>query len=203
MTSGSGCGRLVGRPILIGVVKIVVLFLLLGGFAVPAYCAEPDLREFVGLEGHFIIMRHARAPGIGDPPLFRLGDCTTQRNLSRAGREQAARIGKRLRDAGLSKTRVYSSQWCRCLETARLLNVGPVGELSALNSFFETPEQEESRMKALRDWIASANLSRPVVLVTHQVNITTLTDVFPAEGEFLVIRRDPAGLKVMGRYREK
>lgn len=182
----------------LGLIVICAMFLL----PAPSQ-AEPDLRQFVNKKNHFIIMRHARAPGTGDPANFRIGDCSTQRNLSRTGREQAARIGKRFRDAGLKTTKVYSSQWCRCLETARLLNVGPVEELSALNSFFETPEQEESRMKTLRDWIASADLSRPVVLVTHQVNITALTDVFPAEGEFLVIRRDPDGLKVMGRYREK
>lgn len=183
------------------VLVLLLLLLSLTGLASPAYCTEPDLRDIVSLENHFIIMRHARAPGTGDPPNFRIGDCSTQRNLSQAGREQAIRIGRRLSDAGLPRTKVYSSQWCRCLETARLLNVGPVEELPALNSFFETPEQEESRMRDLWAWIASADLSRPVVLVTHQVNITALTDIFPAEGEFLVIRRDTRGLKVVGRYK--
>lgn len=174
-----------------------ILALLL---SIPAAAARDDLSALVGKPGHVIVLRHARAPGTGDPANFRLGDCSTQRNLSEAGRKQAARIGKRLRDAGLGETTVYSSQWCRCLETARLMAVGPVVELPALNSFFRTPEQEQKQDRALRAWIAAADLSRPVVLVTHQVNITALTGIFPAEGEILVLRRDGGGLAVVGRF---
>src|SRR5688572_8550611 len=79
---------------------------------------------------HFVILRHAVAPGVGDPEHFALGDCSTQRNLSRAGREQAARIGARLRENGIAQARVYSSQWCRASETATLLRLGLVTELT-------------------------------------------------------------------------
>ena len=81
-------------------------------------------------------MRHATAPGTGDPAEFQLDDCATQRNLSAVGREQARATGARLRAAGITSAEVYSSQWCRCLETARLLGLGEVLELPALNSFF-------------------------------------------------------------------
>lgn len=169
--------------------------------SLPA-AAGDDLSTLVGNADHVILLRHARAPGTGDPPNFRLGDCSTQRNLSAEGRKQAARIGKQLRAAGLSETTVYSSQWCRCLETARLLGVGPVVELPALNSFFQSPEMEQKHDRALRAWIASADLARPLVLVTHQVNITALTGIVPAEGEVLVLRREPGRLNVVARFPE-
>ena len=162
--------------------------------------AGDDLSALVGKVEHVIILRHARAPGTGDPPNFRLGDCSTQRVLSEEGRRQAARIGKRLRAAGLAETTVYSSQWCRCLETARLLAVGPVVELPVLNSFFRSPGEEEKYNRELRAWIAAADLSRPVVLVTHQVNITALTGIVPAEGEVLVLRREPGKLRAVARF---
>jgi len=180
--------------------KLLTFVLLLCSIAVVAGAAEPDLRQLVGKADHMVVLRHARAPGTGDPPNFRLGDCSTQRNLSDAGRQQAARIGRRLREAGLAETKVYSSQWCRCLETARGLAVGPVVELPPLNSFFEASDRERGQTEALRAWIASANLSRPVVLVTHQVNITALTGIFPAEGEILILRREPGKLLVVARF---
>ncbi len=182
------------------VVRAACILLFL--FVVEPAAARDDLSALVGKADHVIVLRHARAPGTGDPAEFRLGDCTTQRNLSEEGRKQAARIGTRLRAAGLAETTVYSSQWCRCLETARGLAVGPVVELPALNSFFQSSDQEEKHTRALRAWIAAADLGRPVVLVTHQVNITALTGIFPAEGEILVLRRGPDTLSVAARFRD-
>lgn len=176
---------------------VALLLVILPG---TAGAAESDLARLIGKPDHIIVLRHARAPGTGDPADFLLGDCTTQRNLSDEGRRQAARIGARLRAAGLAETTVYSSQWCRCLETARALAVGPVVELPALNSFFRSPGEEEKYNRALQAWIATAELSRPVVLVTHQVNITALTGIVPAEGEILILRRDLRKLSVVARY---
>jgi len=82
------------------------------------------------------LMRHARAPGTGDPPGFRLGDCATQRNLDDGGRGQARELGERLRAAGLAGAAVLASPWCRTTETAVLLGLGPVTTLPALASFF-------------------------------------------------------------------
>lgn len=178
----------------------MIWVLLLCCLPMAAGAAGPDLRELAVKADHLVVLRHARAPGTGDPSNFRLGDCSTQRNLSSEGRAQAARIGARLRAAGLASTTVYSSQWCRCLETAHNLAVGPVVELPALNSFFETFDRERRQTEALRAWIASADLSRPVVLVTHQVNITALTGIVPAEGEILILRREQGKPRVMGRF---
>lgn len=182
--------------------KLLTFVIWLCCLPVAAGAAEPDLRQLVGKADHMVVLRHARAPGTGDPPNFRLGDCSTQRNLSKAGRDQAVRIGARLRAVGLANTTVYSSQWCRSLETARNLAVGPVVELPVLNSFFQSPELEQRNTRLLRAWIASADLSRPVVLVTHQVNITALTGIFPAEGEILILRRERDNLSAVARFPE-
>jgi len=157
---------------------------------VAAKLAEP---------GHIAIMRHALAPGGGDPANFTLGDCSTQRNLSEAGRRQARRTGDFLRSVGVEQARVFSSQWCRCLDTAELLDLGPVEELPALNSFFEARSRGPEQTQALREKIAGMDLSQPVVMVTHQVNITSLTSVFPSSGEIVVLRRgEDCDLAVLG-----
>jgi hypothetical protein len=149
--------------------------------------------------GHVALLRHALAPGTGDPAAFVLGDCSTQRNLSREGRDQAARIGARFAANGIERARVVSSQWCRCLETARGLGLGPVEALPALNSFFGRFERRERQTRELRDWLAGQVLDRPLVLVTHQVNISALTGVHPASGELVVVRRAADGaLAVLG-----
>ena len=146
------------------------------------------------------IMRHALAPGTGDPPDFQLSQCTTQRNLSAQGRTQAEEIGGLFRRNGISVERVYSSQWCRCLETARLLGLGKVEALPALNSFFSAPERRDTQMRALRAWLANLTLREAVLLVTHQVVITALTGIFPASGEVVVLGRLPNGqVEVIGQ----
>jgi broad specificity phosphatase PhoE len=139
------------------------------------------------------------APGTGDPPEFTIGDCGTQRNLSAEGRAQAARLGARLRANGIESARVVSSQWCRCLETARLLGLGPVEELPLLNSFYRRGERRAPQTEGLKEWLAGRDFDGPLVLVTHQVNITALTGVYPASGELVVIgTSDQGDVTVLG-----
>ena len=177
---------------------IVLLWLALAG--APALAADSSAGLWQGLaRGEYVaLMRHASAPGTGDPADFSLGDCTTQRNLSAAGRAQARAIGARLRAHGMAMAAVWSSQWCRCLETAELLDLGAVEARPALNSFFrdrgDGPAQTAALMRRLHE---SANVAR--VLVTHQVNITALTDVFPASGEIIVVKPNDGAVQVIGR----
>lgn len=152
--------------------------------------------------GTHVLMRHATAPGTGDPPGFRLADCSTQRNLDAAGRAQAARIGAAIRDAGLTVDRVLSSQWCRALETARLLDLAPVEAEPSLNSFFDDRTAADDASRAVRARLAAQKPAERLVLVTHQVNITALTGIFPASGEMIVVAVAPDGtLAVRGRIR--
>ena len=106
--------------------------LLLAVALLPAFLLSPlptaaDAR-FARLTGPGIvaILRHAFAPGTGDPATFALDDCATQRNLDAQGREQARKIGAAIRAAGATVDRVITSQWCRCRDTARFLDLGPV-----------------------------------------------------------------------------
>lgn len=157
----------------------------------PAVAAGPlPLGELVK-PGRVLLLRHALAPGIGDPTGFRLRDCSTQRNLDASGRSQAIKLGERLVRAGISRARVYSSQWCRCLDTARLLDLGPVMELPALNSFFERPQERDTNIAALRAFLAKLPADGPpVLLVTHQVTISALTGMFAASGGGVLLQLD-------------
>lgn len=147
-----------------------------------------------------MLLRHALAPGTGDPPGLRLGDCSTQRNLSAEGRAQAGRIGALFRDRGIAQASVHSSEWCRCLDTAALLDLGAVTPQPLLNSFFGSPEDGEAQTAALRSWLAGRGSNLPLVLVTHQVNITALTSVVPRSGELVFVALDAGGkARVIGR----
>ena len=87
--------------------------------------------------GPVLFMRHALAPGTGDPSGFLVDDCRTQRNLDETGRRQARAIGAKLAAANLAFSGIYSSYWCRCLETAQILGLGAVTPFDGLNSFFQ------------------------------------------------------------------
>lgn len=177
---------------------ILVLALLAAGTA----AADPTPAvESLTAGGTVLMLRHARAPGTGDPPGFRLGDCATQRNLDGVGREQARHIGRWLRRQGVAAAQVFSSQWCRCLETARLLELGPVAELPALNSFFARAAERATRLAALRGFLADLPSGGPlVVLVTHQVTITALTGETVGSGAGVLLRLTGNGaFEVLGR----
>jgi broad specificity phosphatase PhoE len=175
---------------------VVALCLLLAGLlSVPVTAAGEEKNPLADLKtgGHAALLRHALAPGVGDPENFSLGDCTSQRSLSDAGRRQAAEIGLKFREAGLVEAELYTSQWCRCIETARLMGFGEPVELPILNSFFREYSRQQSQTEQLIDWLSSKDLSRPVILVTHQVNITALSGVYPESGEIVLIQRKANG----------
>lgn len=143
--------------------------------------------------GTVAIMRHALAPGTGDPAGFRVDDCATQRNLDGRGRDQSRTIGAAIRASGVEIDRVLSSQWCRCLDTARLLELGPVEEFPALNSFFEDRSTAGRQTEELRAFLANLPPDQTVMLVTHQVNITALTGRGISSGEVFLLQIGPDG----------
>ncbi|MBK1666782.1 histidine phosphatase family protein [Rhodovibrio sodomensis] len=177
---------------------------LTAAFALPAPVqAQSGGGAWAALKqpGTVAIMRHALAPGTGDPANFELGDCSTQRTLNGAGREQSRRIGQAFRDHGIQVDRVLTSQWCRCRQTAELLGLAPVADFPALNSFFEDRSTRDQQTAAVRDLLADAPADEKLVLVTHQVNITALTDVFPSSGEVIVIEvADDGTVDVRGSF---
>ena len=150
-------------------------------------------------DGAIVLFRHANAPGVGDPPGHRIGECGTQRNLDDTGREQARRIGQTFRARNVPVRRVLSSQWCRTRETAQLAFPGLVRDEPLFNSFFEdrssAPAQTAAALALLKHWRGPGVL----VVSTHQVNITALTGATVASGEGVVVRVNAAGLEVIGR----
>ena len=162
---------------------LALALLPLWGAAAEASDAWQALRE-----GHaLLLMRHATAPGTGDPASFRLGQCETQRNLDAQGRAQAQRWGELLASQGIAQPRLLSSRWCRALDTASGMQLGPVQPFAALDSFFREPEQGAEQTAELIRRINALAVGAPLVLVSHQVNITALTGIFPASGEGLIL----------------
>ncbi|SDF93655.1 MULTISPECIES: histidine phosphatase family protein [Thalassobaculum] len=149
--------------------------------------------------GAIALMRHAYAPGTGDPDNFTLGDCSTQRTLNDEGRAQARRIGEAFRRNGIEVDAVLTSQWCRSAETAELLGLGTPEPMPSLNSFFDARQRRAEQTEATLAFLRSRPEDHRLVLVTHQVNITALTGRGTASGEFVVIDLTPTGeVEVLG-----
>lgn len=180
-----------------------ILFVLGWGLVAPAVKASPATDNealWMALKdgGHIALMRHALAPGTGDPAHFELDECATQRNLSAAGRAQARQIGQAFRTRGIAVNQVLSSRWCRCLETAKLLGLGTVTPFPSLDSFFRNRDRSTQQTTALKRFVSEKYDGPSKVLVTHQVNITALTDRFPGSGDIVVIRPAGEGFQVLG-----
>ena len=169
---------------------LLPILLLVFSLGVGASQAE-DFR------GKVFFMRHALAPGTGDPEGFLLGECNTQRNLSASGREQARSIGRTLRSRGIRFSEIYTSQWCRCSETARLLDSGTVQEFVGLNSFYENHFNEDRMLSLLRARLS--NISRyaePVLMVTHFVTILGITGKAVGSGDIVIFDPIIRGSKI-------
>ncbi|SDL83547.1 Broad specificity phosphatase PhoE [Franzmannia pantelleriensis] len=149
--------------------------------------------------GLVILMRHSLAPGVGDPPGFERGRCETQRNLSVAGRAQAEATGRALRQRDIPIAAVFSSQWCRALDTAELMDVGEVAPAPWLDSFFRERSEQAARSQRARErllgWQGPGNL----LLITHQVNISALVGGGVGSGEMIVVRPDGDDMQLVGR----
>ena len=156
-------------------------------FLPPAPTAADTRFARLSQPGIVAIVRHALAPGTGDSAQFALDDCATQRNLDARGREQAREIGTAIRAAGVAVDRVLTSRWCRCRDTARLLDLGPVEDLPALDSFFRNPARADRQTAELRQFLLGLPPGETVILVTHFVNIRALTGRGAASGEVFLL----------------
>ena len=172
--------------------QFLIINFILTGFTLfagaGAMADHTELIDRMKSGGHILMIRHALAPGSGDPPNFKISDCSTQRNLDDSGRIQARSIGMWLRTNGIKSTRIYSSQWCRCVETANLIDLGPVQELAALNSFYEKTEDREPNLKALNQFISQQPMDgKLIILVTHFVTIAAIAETSVSSGEGVLV----------------
>jgi phosphohistidine phosphatase SixA len=184
-----------------GLIVATALLPIVGHREAAAARADDPAWEALRAGGKVALIRHALAPGTGDPAGFVLEDCATQRNLSDEGRAQAARIGEAFRANGVAVERVLSSGWCRCVDTATLA-FGAAEVWPPLHSFFRDAATEPAQTAEARARVAAWTGPGTLVMVTHQVNITALTGIFPDSSEVVVLTPapdQPAGLVVDGR----
>jgi phosphohistidine phosphatase SixA len=161
-----------------------------------------ELAEALQKPDHVLLMRHALAPGVGDPAGYTLQDCKTQRNLDAKGRVQAQKIGRWLKAHGVNEALVFSSAWCRCKHTAENLAFGaPVLEPS-LNSFFDDMRQGPQSKLSLQKFISSQLVSKgnkALILVTHHVNIAEFMGENVGSGDMVLVRVNSAGQLVSSK----
>ena len=137
--------------------------------------------------GKLIFIRHAYAPGNGDPAGFNLNDCSTQRNLSDDGRKQAQRIGEFFTKNKIEIDKVLSSEWCRCKETAKIAFKN-YSTNSFLNSFYSSKfsKNKDKQVKAFNYYIKNLEIKKNLIFVTHYVFISEVLNYGPSSGEIVV-----------------
>ncbi len=181
--------------------RLVLVALCIWLIVSPAAAAADSQEAWAALVngGHVALIRHGNAPpGYGDPPGFKIDDCATQRNLDEGGRAQARALGEAFRQHGVRAEKILSSPWCRCLETARLMVLGPVDGTWAVAASDKSPE----RLPALRQMLANWRGPGTLVVVTHALTVQALVGIMPGQAETVVIRpklgKEP-GVEVVGR----
>ena len=176
------------------IVTIMAVFLLLWP---PGAVGSETLWQALRQGSAVALIRHAEAPGTGDPAGFRLDDCATQRNLSEAGRDQARRLGNAFRQHGIDRALVLTSAWCRAHDTAALLDLGQPEVAPALASLHGRADRRDAQVAELKALIGSLPPNRALVLVSHQATIAALVNTYPASGEVIVV--DRFKLQALGR----
>jgi phosphohistidine phosphatase SixA len=180
-----GCFRGAGGDsTFIGMTVVLTLLALL--FAATPAAADEALWTLLKAGGHVVMMRHATAPGVYDPPGMRLDDCATQRNLDDTGREEARRIGAAFQARAIPVAKVFSSRWCRCMDTARLA-FGRVENWEPIDGAAPGSALEKRRTADVRRFASTPLTGGNVVLVTHNFNIRALTGLSTASGEMVVL----------------
>ncbi|MDP2411003.1 MAG: histidine phosphatase family protein [Pseudolabrys sp.] len=174
--------------------------MLTSGASIAA--ADPRAWEALRGDGHVALIRHASAPGVGDPAGYRLDDCMTQRNLNDAGRGAARALGDRFRAERVRVGKVVASQWCRSRQTAELMNIGPVEDAPAFNNVFVLRDQRDRITAEGRAAIAAWGGPGTLVVGTHGDNIYELLGFNPREAEVVVVKpdaADPRKMRLIGR----
>ena len=165
--------------------KIILIFFLF--LLNKTSFANENIVEILKKGGNIIFIRHAIAPGNGDPQNFDISNCSTQRNLSKEGELQALKIGKFFKENDIKLTKVLSSEWCRCKDTAKIA-FGNYETKNFLNSFYDErfsknkDKQILDFQKFIRNWNKTGNL----VLVTHYVVIFEILDLTTRSGEIII-----------------
>ena len=169
--------------------KFLKFFIIIFIFLTTPIKADLDKKLLNQLEdgGKLIFIRHAYAPGNGDPNNFNLNDCSTQRNLNKEGREQAKYIGEFFKKNNIEIDKVLSSEWCRCQETAKIAFKN-FSTNNFLNSFYSSKyaKNKDKQIQALNDYIRKFQSDKNLILITHYVLISEVLNYAPSSGEIVV-----------------
>ena len=165
--------------------KIILIFFLF--LLEKTSFADENIVEILKKEDNIIFIRHAIAPGNGDPPNFDISNCSTQRNLSKDGELQALKIGEFFKKNDIEFTKVLSSEWCRCKDTAKIA-FGNYETKNFLNSFYDErfSENKDKQISDFKKFIRNWNKTGNLVLVTHYVVISEILDLTTSSGEIVI-----------------
>jgi phosphohistidine phosphatase SixA len=175
----------------------ILKWAILGVFVFAGlHVSASELSESLKKSDHVLLMRHALAPGVGDPAGYKLQDCKSQRNLDAKGREQSQRIGQWLKAQGVGHSLVFTSAWCRCKETAEKLALGTPALEASLNSFFDDMSQGPQSNLNLQKFIGNqlkTKGEKALILVTHHVNIAEFMGENVGSGDMVLAKVNSAG----------
>ena len=182
---------------------IKIILVLLISFNIPFKVISANQFENILKEGKkLIFIRHAYAPGGGDPDGFDILNCSTQRNLNFEGIEQSKRIGQLFKDNNVVIDNILSSEWCRCKQTAEYGFNNNYETKSFLNSFFsqEFSQNKDKQIKELKEYIKNWNGKNNLILITHYVVILETLNLHALSGEIVVTDKD---LNILIRHNTK
>ena len=178
--------------------KKIISILFLSIILINNSYAQIDIIEQSKQGNNVIFIRHALAPGNGDPKNFNLNKCETQRNLSNQGITQSKNIGLFFQKNSIPIYKVYSSEWCRCKDTAKYA-FQKFNTLSALNSFFSGKfvKNKDKQIQNLKNFIKNWSGKKNLILVTHYVVISEMVNYAPSSGEIVIVDKN---LKFIGSF---
>ena len=177
-------------------IKLFIIFICLTPL-VKADSKKNIINELKN-SGKLIFIRHAYAPGSGDPSNFDISDCTTQRNLSNLGKIQSKEIGNFFSKNNILIDKVYSSEWCRCKETATIA-FSNYEIKKSLNSFFgeKFTKNKDYQVVNLKKFIKNWDGKKNLVFITHYVVISEILNYGASSGEIVISSKD---LKVIDKF---
>ena len=164
----------------------IVIFFIFLIFLRPVFSSDFFQKEINKINANVIFLRHSWAPGFGDPENFKIDDCSTQRNLSDDGILQARKIGKFFLINQIEFSEILTSEWCRCKDTINEMNIGDWKTFPGLNSFFQNFSKKNIVLPLLYDKLNNVKNDDFILLVTHQVVISEITNISPPSGGIVI-----------------
>ncbi len=161
------------------------IFVLFTSFT-SAVAKQDFLKEMHAINANIVFVRHALAPGYGDPINFDINDCETQRNLNIQGIKQSRNLGNYFKKQTIIFSDIFTSQWCRCIDTAKEMGLENWLAIPELNSFYQNRFKKSDIMEKLNYRLNSVKEEELLLMITHQVVISEVTKISPPSGGIVI-----------------